>query len=148
MWLIDTLSRIVHIGTAITLIGGSAFTLFVLMPAAKELDEPSHNSLAAAIGARWKRFVHGGIALFLLSGFYNFARSVKNHDGDGLYHGLIGIKMLLAFAVFFLAAALVGRSQKLEPIRRERRKWLTVMVALAAVIVCISGYLKVRGVPL
>ena len=144
---IDVLSRITHVGTAITLVGGSVFTLLVLMPSAKELPDEAHDRLSDAVKSRWKRFVHIGVTLFLISGIYNYVRAIPNHRGDGLYHALLGIKMLLALVVFFLAAALVGRSQKLEPIRKSRSKWLTIMVILAAVIVAISGFLKVRGVP-
>ncbi len=147
MFWIDVLSRIVHIATAITLVGGSIFTLMVLLPSAGELDESPHRQLATAIGGRWKRFVHIGVTLFLATGFYNYYRAGLLHKGDGTYHMLIGIKMLLAFAVFFLAAALVGRSEKLATFRANRSKWLTVLVLLAAIIVAISGYAKVRGVP-
>ena len=142
---IDVVSRIVHIGTAITLVGGSAFILLVLMPSTRELAEDASDKLSAAVMGRWKRFVHLGVLLFLVSGFYNYARAIPNHKGDGLYHALIGTKMLLALGVFFLAAALVGRSPALEGIRRNRSKWLKLLVFLAAVIVCISGFVKVRG---
>ncbi len=147
MWILDTLSRVVHVGTAITLVGGSAFMLLVLMPSAKVLSEETHTQFAAAVTSRWKRFVHGGILLFLLSGIYNYARAVPQHRGDGLYHALVGTKMLIALVVFFLAAALVGRSQSLEPIRANRAKWLKITVFLAAIIVAISGFVKVRGIP-
>ena len=147
MDILDTISRIVHIATAIVLVGGSVFTLMVLMPAARNLPDEPHTQLAEAITGRWKRFVHIGVALFILSGGYNYYRALANHQGDGLYHALLGMKMLLALGVFVLAAALVGRSQKLEPIRRARRTWLKILVVLAAVIVAISGYVKVRGIP-
>ena len=148
MWILDTLSRIVHIATAITLVGGSVFSLFVLLPSARQLSDDAHDQLRTAVTSRWKRFVHAGILLFLLSGFYNYVRAIPQHRGDGLYHALLGTKMLLALVVFFLAAALVGRSAKLEPIRRNRATWLKVLVLLAAIIVAISGFVKVRGVVL
>lgn len=143
---VDVLSRIIHVATAITLVGGSVFMLLVLMPSAKELPDEPHQQLAAAIQGRWKRFVHFGILLFLISGFYNYSRMVPLHKGDGLYHALVGIKILMALGVFFLASALVGRSEKFEGLRRNRAKWLKVVVLLAASIVAISGYVKVRGV--
>ncbi|QDT04326.1 hypothetical protein K227x_27160 [Rubripirellula lacrimiformis] len=146
LW-IDVLSRIVHVGTAITLVGGSIFTLLVLLPSASQLDDSPHQQLGAEITRRWKKFVHIGVTLFLVSGFYNFYRAAGQHKGDGTYHMLIGIKMLLALVVFFLAAALVGRSEKLAGFRKQRKKWLTVLVILAAIIVGISGFAKVRGVP-
>lgn len=146
MLAIDVISRILHVLTAITLVGGSIFTLWVLMPSANTLSDNEHNRLADAIRGRWKRFVHGGVALFLITGFYNYFRAIPLHRGDGLYHALMGTKMLLALGVFFLAAAMVGRSEKLEAIRRNRATWLCVLVLTAVVIVAISGFLKVRGV--
>jgi uncharacterized membrane protein len=145
MEIIDIISRIVHVGTAITLVGGSVFTAFVLLPSANELPDEAHRQLAAAVKSRWKRFVHIGILLFLVSGFYNYIQAIPNHKGDGLYHGLVGTKMILALVVFFIAAALVGRSEKLEPIRQNKAKWIKILVLLAAIIVAISGFVKVRG---
>ena len=145
MLAIDIISRIVHVLTAITLVGGSIFTLLVLMPSAKELSDEAHKQLAAAINGRWKRFVHIGILLFLVSGLYNYVRAIPNHRGDGLYHALIGTKMLLALGIFFLASALVGRSEKLAGIRANRAKWVKVLVLLAVIVVSISGFVKVRG---
>ena len=145
MLILDVLSRVVHVGTAITLVGGSLFTLWVLLPSAKELDDDTHEKLAASVGSRWKRIVHVGVLLFLIIGIYNYVRAIPDHRGDGLYHALLGVKMILALGVFFLAAALVGRSSKLQPIRDQRVKWLRVTVALAAIVVGISGFVKVRG---
>ncbi|WP_153555370.1 hypothetical protein [Roseimaritima sediminicola] len=144
LWL-DWISRFTHIATAITLIGGSIFTAFILRPAATGLEPTAHEALATSVTGRWKRFVHIGILLFLISGFYNYFRAMELHRGDGLYHALVGIKMLLALGVFFIAAALVGRSAKLESLRRRRDLWLRVLILLAAVIVGISGFVKVRG---
>ena len=147
MLIIDIVSRITHVLTAITLVGGSLFTLLVLMPAAKELADDAHNQLAASITGRWKRFVHGGVLLFLVTGFYNYFRAIPSHKGDSLYHALVGTKILLALGIFFLAAALVGRSAKLEPIRKNRATWLKVLVLLAITVVSISGFVKVRRIP-
>lgn len=145
MFWIDYLSRVTHISTAIALIGGSVFTLCVLLPAAKLISEDAHATLSQAITARWKRFVHIGILLFLVSGFYNYFNAMSDHKGDGLYHALVGTKMILALGVFFIASALVGRSQALTGMRARRGKWLTILVLLACVIVLISSFVKVRG---
>ena len=147
MWYVDIASRIIHVGTAITLVGGSMFMLWVLMPSVSALTEEDRRKLHHSVIGRWKKFVHIGITLFLASGIYNYVRAVPNHRGDGLYHALLGTKMLLALVVFFLAAALVGRSSGLEPIRQNRQKWLRVLVSIALVIVAISGFVKVRGIP-
>lgn len=144
---IDVISRVIHVGTAIVVAGGSVFLLAVLTPVVNDLDKEAGSRVSAAVLGRWRRIVHIGIALFLLSGFYNYFRAIPLHRGDGLYHGLVGTKMLLAFVLFFLASVLVGRSERFEPMRQQRQKWLRVVVALATVIVAISGYVKVRGIP-
>ena len=145
MFAIDVLSRLVHVLTAITLVGGSLFSLWVLLPSVAKLDEGSRAGLIEGISSRWRRFVHGGVALFLISGFYNYFRAMPLHKGDGLYHMLVGTKMVLALGVFFIAAALVGRSPRLAGIRENRRWWLTILVSLSVLIVAFSSFLKVRG---
>lgn len=143
--LIDVLSRIVHLSTAIVLVGGSVFMVFVLMPTAEQLDSGAHDKLRGLINGRWKRFVHIGVLLFLLTGFYNYFSQMPNHKGDGLYHALIGTKIILASGIFFIASVLVGRAQGFESMRQARAKWLKIIVLLAAIIVCMSGFVKVRG---
>lgn len=145
MEVIDIVSRIVHVGTAITLVGGMVFTLFVLIPSASRLGQDAHDLLAAEVKGRWKRFVHIGLLLFIVSGFYNYFQAMPLHKGDGPYHGLVGTKMILAIVIFFIASALVGRSAKLQSMRDNKVFWLRLAVLLAAVIVAISGYVKVRG---
>ena len=144
--ILNTASRIIHVGTAITLVGGSVFMAFALMPAAAaKLSDEEHDRLRAGVLARWKKFVGPGIGLFLISGFYNYMQAIPLHKGDGLYHALVGTKIILALAVFFLASALVGKSKALEGIRQNRAKWLKVLIILAVAIVGISGFVKVRG---
>lgn len=135
--------RWIHIGSAITVVGGTVFMLFVLLPAAKEILDEEHLKLRAAVLKRWKWFVHFGIALFLVSGLYNYIKVMAPlHKGDGLYHALMGIKMLLAMGVFGLAEVLVGRSKLAEKLRQNASKFLTINLVLAAIIVMLSGFLR------
>jgi uncharacterized membrane protein len=148
---LQILSRWIHVGTAIAVLGGSVFMRFVLMPAAAPLPEAEHAALRERLLGRWKRWVMIGIVLFLATGFYNYlAVSVPRLKDDpaladkrGLYHGLMGVKIILSVGVFFLSSALVGRSPALEGFRRDRRRWLGVTILLAAVVVAIAGALKV-----
>ena len=146
LFAIDVVSRFIHIATAIVMVGGTVFMRFVLMPAAADLPQAEHDQLRQRLLARWKRVVHGGIALLVISGIYNYMQAIPKHKGDGLYHGLIGTKILLALVVFFIASALVGRSAAFDKIRQQRAKWMAVIVVLAAVIVGLSGFAKVRGI--
>ena len=83
------------------------------------------------------------IALILISGIYNVAMTIA--DKPVLYHILFGLKLVAALAVFFIASAMVGRSAAFEQMRANARKWSSIVVLLALVIVLISGVLK--GVP-
>ena len=145
--ILDVISRIVHVLTAITLIGGSVFMAFVLGPAANALGDEAHDKLREQVIPRWKKFVHGGIALFLISGLYNYMVMIPKHKGDGLYHGLVGTKIILALGIFLVGSALVGRSKSFEGMRAQRPKWLKILVLLAVIVVGISGFVKVRGIP-
>lgn len=147
MFVLDVISRITHVTTAIALLGGSIFSVLALQPAVASLSEDARENVIAGVTSKWKKIVHLGILLFLASGLYNYMRAIGGHKGDGLYHMLIGTKMLLALVVFFLASALVGRSNGLKRFRDNRRKWTTIMVLIAMLIVCISGFVKVRGKP-
>lgn len=142
---VNVLSRFLHVAVAIVLVGGTVFMRFILMPAAKEMPEAEHDQLRQRLLARWKRVVHGGIAVLFLSGLYNYIQQRPIHKGDSLYHALLGTKFLLAIVVFFIASALVGRSKTFETLRQNRAKWMGVVVLLSALIVGISGFVKVRG---
>ncbi|MBL8820443.1 MAG: redoxin domain-containing protein [Planctomyces sp.] len=147
---IAVVSRWTHVGTAIVLVGGTVFLRFVFTPAVERLSEAERTSVTSHVQSLWKRFIHIGILLFLVSGFYNYlVVALPSHKGDKLYHPLIGTKILLGFGMFFIASALVGRSAKFEVMRRNAKFWQTVILVLAAVIVGISGFAKVtlKGKP-
>lgn len=142
---IDVASRIFHILTAIVLLGGSTFMLLVLLPELKAADDSLRSHMVTNLRNRWRKLVHPGIALFLITGFYNYFRAMPNHKGDGLYHALIGTKIILALGVFFLASVLVGRSATFEGMRANNSKWLALMCLLGLVIVAMSGFVKVKS---
>ncbi len=140
-FLLNVISRWVHVATAIVLVGGTTCLRFVVHP----VLAADHPELVGQIRARWKKFVHAGIGLFLISGFYNYFRAMPLHKGDGLYHALVGTKILVAIVVFFLASALVGRSAGTARFRDQAARWTAVMLLLSALIIGISGVVKVRG---
>jgi hypothetical protein len=145
-----TLTRVLHVGTAIVVVGGTFFVRFVLFSAATQsLADDAHARLRSAVMATWKKIVHTGIALFLLTGGINYYRVIATgtHKGDAVYHALLGTKIILALVVFFIASALVGRTPAFDGMRRSAPKWLLVNLLLAAIIVATSGFLKTRGLP-
>ncbi len=147
--MVDVVSRVIHVLTAISLVGGSLFAAFVVGPALRSLSEEAAGVFRTALTSRWKMWVHGGIALFLVTGFYNYIRAMPAHNevGDKIYHAFLGTKMLLAFGVMIIASGLVGRSRAFQFMRDSRGLWQMILILLAVVIVGLSGYVKVRGIP-
>ncbi len=143
---IDLISRWAHVGTAIVLLGGAVYVRFVLLPAARQLPDDAHQKLRELTGARWKKFVHVGIGLLLLTGFYNYLSASPALAFKKQYHMLMGMKMLLAFGIFFLASALVGRAGAFAKWRQSPQRALGILVLLGAIVVGISGYLRVQGI--
>jgi uncharacterized membrane protein len=144
--IVDLLARWLHVGSAIVLVGGAAFMRIALLPAANQLPQEQHDQLKQAIVGRWKRVVHIGILLLLLTGLYNWlVRAEPAESFRKSYQMLMGIKFLLALVVFGIASVLVGRSAAAQRIRQNPKRALGLMLLIALVIVCISGYLRVAG---
>ncbi len=143
-----SLTRILHVATAIVVVGGTFFIRCVLFPAATQnLADDAHARLRGGVMGIWKRIVHAGIVLFILTGGINYYRVIAagTHKGDPLYHAVLGTKIILALVIFFIASALVGRAAAFEGMRRNAPKWMLVNLLLAALIVAASGFLRVRG---
>lgn len=136
--------RWAHILAAVTTVGGVIFMRFVLMPSAESvLSDDIHQNLRTAIAKRWQHVVHTCILLFLVSGMYNYLAITRHlHPGQPAYHALFGIKFLLALIVFVLALALTSTRPWSAALRANAKLWLTMIVALAVVIIAISGVLR------
>ena len=140
---VQMLMRWTHILTAVVVVGGSVFMRLVLLPAAAmTLDESAHGALRAAILSRWRKVVHAGILLFLVSGLYNYLFVTRFQHEAPSYHMLFGIKFLLAFPVFFLALVLSSSKPYAAWFQRNLPLWSGVMILLAVVVVMLGGYMK------
>ncbi len=117
---------------------------FALIPAAKAtLTDDVHDRLREAVRARWAKFVHAAVALLLITGSINFLLLAMPPKIEPMpYHAIFGVKLLAAFAVFFIASALISRGPGFANIRAHRAKWLGVLLALAGLIVLLSGILN------
>jgi len=137
------ISRWIHIAAVVTAIGGAVFMRFALLPSARDaLSEESAAELRAAVRRRWAKFVHAGIALLLITGFFNFYVLAIKPGVDPVYHGFFGPKLLLALVVFFIASGLVARSAGFAKMQAAGAKWFGVLLVLAGVIILLSGILN------
>lgn len=139
---IAVLSRWLHIGSVIVLVGGTVFMRYVLMPASEPLEPAEHEKLRDRIMNRWKALVHGLIAILVLTGIYNIINRFQTGKPVVTYHILLTVKILLALFILFVASALVGRSKGLQPLRDNRKRWLTINIAIAAIVLLISNLLR------
>ena len=139
-YLMQLISRVLHILSAIILVGGLFYLRTILSPGGTD----------GCFGSRrevWARWV--GIASFLLlaSGIYNFMNifNVAKASGEKLpptYHMLLGIKFLLALFVLFIAAILAGKTAAADRFRLNMRKWLNIGWLAAMAIVVIAAMLR------
>lgn len=136
--------RWIHLLAAMATMGGAMFMRFGLLPAATEsLDDPAQQKLREAVRGRWARFVHGAIALLLVTGLVNLVRlSLSSNLPAMPYHAILGIKILLALIVFFVATVVVGKSPAFQRARENMRGWLSGLIALVVIIVLLSGMLN------
>lgn len=138
---LDVIIRWIHLGSVIVLVGGAVFLRFVLLPAAAALTDAEHQLLRQRVVGRWKLFVHALIVLLLASGIYNIFARFRVLPVP-LYHALLTVKIVLALFIFFVASALVGRSNGLAPMRAKLPFWLAVNITVAGLIVLLSNLMR------
>lgn len=142
-YFIGLASRVLHTTCAATLLGGTIYLRFVLAPAVG--DNPEATCFAGRRQA-WAACVGVCTLLLLLSGFYNYYSVViSNTKMPPLYHGVFGIKFLLALVVFALSALVAGKSPLALKVRGQMTKWLTVLL-VAALALFLAGAV-LRSVP-
>lgn len=141
-------SRFLHLSSAMFLVGAAALMLIGLLPAMREsLDESAAGRLRDSVSKHWGKVVHASIGLLLITGGYNFwilgMQPVADKQMSAMpYHGIFGVKFLLALVVFVIGTAMVGKSAAFEKLRADAGKWLKVLVAIALLIVLLSGLLN------
>lgn len=143
-----------HVLAAITALGGLIFSRFALLPALEDLDEDSRRRVHDGIRRSWMKWVMGSITILLLTGLANYLLMINRANteawgGNGRmwmkahgYHAFMGTKILFAFALFYLASALIGRGEATQWARDDRKKWLTITLGLGLAVVILSGYLR------
>jgi len=135
--------RWTHILSAITMLGGALFMRLVLKGALASIPESERATLTAAVRKRWKIFVMALTTLLLISGFYNYLMVTRfEHQGEGTYHMLFGIKFLLSLAVFTLAMFLIGSSGVARKAQANDKLFLTILAIMGVGVVLIAGYMK------
>lgn len=141
---IDLLLRWAHIVPATIMVGGAVYARFALAPSADPLADEQKELLKAGVRARWMKWVMICAFLLLVSGIVNVVLIATKYDfPQKYYHPVIGVKMLVAMVVFYIASMLVGRSENAARFRQNERMWLSLNAALAVSVVLMGGALKI-----
>ena len=149
MDLLGIVFRWMHLLAAITAVGGTVFMRLALLPASEKLADEPRRILHEEVRSLWARPIQLSILFLLVSGVYNTISVMTTYDVAkvGYYHPIFGVKFLLAFVVFFIASALTGKGAFTQRMRDNRKFWLTLNLALAVTIVCLSGILRKSDPP-
>jgi len=143
-------SRILHILSAIILIGGIFYLRTVVTPAIPlpVREGPGEGSAAPAdqlFGGRratWAMWVGIASLLLVVTGLWNFVYTVKQNQLHFSYHILGAVKIALSLALMALAALLAGRSAAAESIRAKWRLWLSVVLVLGVFLVVVGSVMR------
>ena len=90
----------------------------------------------------WAKWVGITTLLLVATGLFNFINNVKTYEIATSYHMLVGLKILVALVVFFLAAVLAGRSMMAERFRTNMRFWLSVCLVAGIITVLIGSVMR------
>lgn len=140
--LLGLLFRWMHILAAITAVGGSIFIRLVAFPSLDTLPADQRTTLHATMRARWAKIVAAAIAGLMLSGLYNVSVISLDYTLPRWYMPLFGVKLMAALGIFLIASLLVGRTPAADELRKHARFWLNLNIALAVLVVCLSGILR------
>lgn len=141
-FLLNLISRWLHILPAIVLVGGTLFMRLALLPKPGEQIDDASAATRLAARRRWAKWVGICTLLLLLSGLYNAYVKATTLQLSGAYNGLMLVKIILAFAVFWFSALLAGKSKRAVAFQSNERKSLNLVCVLMLLIVLIAGWMK------
>ncbi|NOZ38951.1 MAG: hypothetical protein GXP24_01835 [Planctomycetes bacterium] len=138
--IIPLVSRVLHILSAVILVGGLFYIRTILSPAGVD-------ACFADRRAVWAKWVGITTAFLLLTGIYNLILIIGEAKADGVklpptYHMLFGVKFLLGLIVMFIAAILAGKTEAADRFRGQMRKWLNIGWLAAVAIIVIAAVLR------
>ena len=149
--LLNLISRWLHVIPVIVMVGGTLFLRLALLPAlAASENAELRDTVRESVRKKWAKWIGISTLLLLVTGLYNAYFKAITYELSPLYNGLLLVKILLAFAVFYLAARLSGRSAKAVQMRQREIHWTNILCVLMLTIVLIAGAMKIvsTGAPI
>ncbi len=136
-------SRILHVGSAAVLVGGLFYLRLVVAPQIAK-GETSAEQVFGTRRRAWGLAVMATTVLLLATGFYNLFMVIiwPNESLPPLYHMLFGMKFLLALVLFFVAAAIGGKSGMASKFRGSLGLLLNLSIAVALAILVLAAVMR------
>jgi putative copper export protein len=137
--------RWLHVTSAVVGVGALIFWRLVLIPAEQARDAAGRQQLMDEVLPPFKRIVHSALGLLLLTGAYNFWAAIPKVPAltyHTLYHSIIGTKILLVLVLFGMVTAVLSSSPASGNMQEGRRRWVTLIILLALVILFLSAILR------
>ena len=132
--------RWVHILGATILVGAPFIMWLGIYPATAKLPDDQRREFLEAVNKPWRKFLGAVILLQIISGVYWLLVVEHMNREPPLYQALLGVKMLAAFALFFVLSVLAGRAKAFEEFRRKAPMWIGIAVGLGILtVVCASS---------
>ncbi|MGC8667266.1 MAG: hypothetical protein ACP5VE_04005 [Chthonomonadales bacterium] len=137
------LNKWLHLVSIIFVLGGVLYQRFVAIPALRT-GAFSDTDWARSLARRW------GVAsallwlIILVTGFVNF-HFVAPHV-NSTYAAVLGMKILLALVMFFLAMAVSHPMPFAGALHRQRNQVLVLLALLGVVVVGMSAYLNLSRI--
>lgn len=145
---VDLVVKWVHVLSILTAVGFILFQYAVWQPVlrraqgvSEELIQALQRRAGILIGVAW--------LLIWVTGIYNLVVVIPTVKPN--YHMVLGAKLLLVLALFFLSTALSHPSLAFEGIRRNRARWVAFAAWLGIAVVVLSAtmnMMRLKGVAL
>jgi len=141
----NVFTRWLHLTSAVVGVGALIFWRLVLIPAEQTRDAPGRQKLMGDILPPFRRIVHSALGLLLLTGGYNFWVAIPKVGAltyRALYHSIIGTKIVLVLVLFGMVTSELSSSPASGNMQEGRRRWVTLIIILALVILFLSAILR------
>ena len=136
-------SRVLHILSAIVLVGGVFYLRMIVAPRLRQSDADAGSDpwFAGRRGA-WAMWVGITTLLLIVTGLWNFVDTIRSNEIATSYHMLGTLKIVVALVVFALAAILAGKTNVAEKLREKMKRWLGVCLVAAVIVVMIGSVMR------
>ncbi len=133
--------KFLHVASAGIVMGGVAFALWALMPSMGGIDPEAAEKLMGGVIPRFGRMIWIVIALLVLTGIWMLVVVTGAGVPRPLYHSILGIKVILALGIFFIAFGVLAPVKALESMRQNRKRWMVINIHLIAIVFFLGVWL-------